>query len=70
MSAPKEPKIHLNVGGPRGWTTACGIESASFVDQHLTDEHDQINCERCLAAIAKATPSDDHAQHGAEVRHG
>jgi hypothetical protein len=49
----REPKLHLNVGGPRGWTTACGIESSSFVDQHKTDEHEDIDCRRCLKVMEK-----------------
>ena len=42
----KEPKIHFNVGGQRGWTTACGIESSSFVEK--LDEWDEVDCKRCL----------------------
>lgn len=38
-----EPKLHFNVGGPRGWTTACGIESASF-----DEKWDDVDCKRCL----------------------
>lgn len=47
----RQMKVHLNVGGPRGWTTACGIESASFVDQHLVEDHDEVDCRRCLQAL-------------------
>lgn len=47
-------KWHLNVGGPRGWTTACGIESSSFIDAHKHDEHFMIDCKRCLAAMKPA----------------
>lgn len=46
-----EPKTHLNVGGPRGWTTACGIESSSFVDKHPADEHYAVDCKRCLKVM-------------------
>lgn len=40
----RELRWHLNVGGPRGWTTACGIESASFVRD---DEVEEVDCRRC-----------------------
>src|SRR5690348_16556745 len=39
-------KTHFNVGGPRGWTTACGIESRSFVDKPT--EWNEVDCCRCL----------------------
>lgn len=42
----REEKLHINVGGPRGWTTACGISSANFVDK--MDELEDVDCERCL----------------------
>ena len=51
--ADKDKAVHLNVGGLRGWTTACGIESSSFVDQHLVDEHEDVTCKRCLKAMEK-----------------
>lgn len=43
-------KLHWNIGGPRGWTTACGIESASFVEHD--DEREGVTCKRCLRALA------------------
>jgi hypothetical protein len=54
-----EPKLHLNVGGPRGWTTACGIESASFVDEH---ESEDVDCKRCLKAMEKRPVAVDHGE--------
>lgn len=48
-----QTKCHLNVGGPRGWTTACGIESSDFVDQHKVDDHFMVDCKRCLKAMEK-----------------
>jgi hypothetical protein len=36
-------KWHFNIGGPRGWTAACGIESSSFVSKW-----DEVDCQRCL----------------------
>jgi hypothetical protein len=46
-----EPKVHLNVGGPRGWTTACGIESSSFVDKDKKEDHFMVDCKRCLKSM-------------------
>jgi hypothetical protein len=48
-------KTHLNIGGPRGWTTACGIESSSFIDQHKIADYDEVDCKRCLKAMEAAT---------------
>jgi hypothetical protein len=53
MSDTDNRKTHLNVGGPRGWTTACGIESSSFVDLHKPEEHVDIDCKRCLRAMKR-----------------
>jgi hypothetical protein len=46
----REPKTHLNVGGPRGWTTACGIESHSFVTERDADE---VDCSRCRKVMER-----------------
>lgn len=46
-----DPKTHLNVGGSRGWTTACGIESSSFVDQN-NGQDDEVDCKKCQKWIA------------------
>lgn len=59
----REPKLHFNVGGPRGWTTACGIESSSFTDK--PSEWDEVDCQRCL----KKRP-DEYADFRASVIHG
>lgn len=62
----RAPKVHLNVGGPRGWTTACGIESSSFVDQHLVEEHDEVDCRRCLQRMPALSPSPSPLSEGGE----
>ena len=41
-----EPRTHFNIGGARGWTTACGMESHSFVDMNA--EWAQVDCAKCL----------------------
>lgn len=43
--ADEDGPYHLNIGGPRGWTTACGIESASFVSDN---DLEGVDCGRCL----------------------
>jgi hypothetical protein len=41
-----EERTHFNVGGPRGWTAACGIESSSFVGK--PEDWDDVDCRRCM----------------------
>jgi hypothetical protein len=43
--------LHWNAGGPKGWTTACGIESANFVE-HRQDRN-QVTCQRCVRSLRK-----------------
>lgn len=70
----QELKVHLNIGGPRGWTTACGIESSSFIDQAKAEDHWQVDCKRCRRKLPESSKDDldfdEEAEEAADASYG